>query len=94
MQKEKPDQFLYDVGLKISEIREEMGYTQTDLADKLGVSMHMVQYWERGSNLTLKTLWRFSDALGCQETDFLEKPRKIKKGPGRPVHKRKKSSKA
>lgn len=84
MPKEKPDQFLYQVGLKISEIREDRGFTQTDLAEKLGVSMHMVQYWESGNNLTLKTLWRFSDALECPTSNFLEKPKKTKKGPGRP----------
>jgi DNA-binding XRE family transcriptional regulator/predicted RNase H-like HicB family nuclease len=45
--------------------REDAGLTQTDLADRLGMSYQAIQKLERpGANPTIKTLSRVSRALG------------------------------
>ncbi len=39
--------------LYIKKIREKYDWTQQDLADKLGVGLRTVQYWEKGRNIPI-----------------------------------------
>ena len=90
MKSDKIDTFLRKVGRKIGEIRFQKGLTQYQLAEKAGVSIEMVQYWESGRNVTLKTLFNLSKHLGHSIPGLLAEP----KGPiarrGRPRMPRKK----
>ncbi|GEM_PF-2227727 len=85
-------QFLKKVGRKIGEIRLQMGYTQFQLAEQAGVSIQMVQYWESGRNITLKTLYNLAHQLDCPVHSFLKEPRHLTAQRGRPRnHKNKKN---
>jgi len=54
--------------------RKEKGYTQQELASKLGVSQVMVSRWENGEeNFTIATLAKISAALGIEWNNPLEK---------------------
>jgi ribosome-binding protein aMBF1 (putative translation factor) len=54
--------------------RKEKGYTQHELANKLGVSQVMVSRWENGEeNFTIATLAKISTALGIEWNNPLEK---------------------
>ena len=66
--------FLKKIGRKIGEVRFQKGYTQLRLAEKANVSIQMVQYWESGHNLTLKTLMRISRSLNCGVAALMENP--------------------
>ncbi len=63
-----------NIGRKISESRRSLQLTQGEFAKRCGTSIQMVQYWESGQNLTLKTLIRISGSLHCGIADLLEKP--------------------
>lgn len=76
--------FLRKVGRKIGEIRLQRGYTQFRLAEQAGVSIQMVQYWESGRNITLKTLYNLAYQLDCPIHNFLKKPRNLTAQRGRP----------
>lgn len=77
--------FLKKIGRKIGEIRREKGFTQSQLAEKCGRSLQMIQYWESGHNLTLKSLYRLSQLLDQHVSDFLKPPEDMEKRMGRPV---------
>ena len=54
--------------------RKEKGYTQDQLANKLGVSQVMVSRWENGEeNFTIATLAKISTALEIEWNNPLEK---------------------
>jgi len=54
--------------------RKANGYTQQELASKLGVSQVMVSRWENGEeNFTIATLVKISAALGIEWNNPLEK---------------------
>lgn len=76
--------FLKKVGRKIGEIRAQKGYTQFQLAEQAGVSIQMVQYWESGRNITLKTLYNLAFQLDCPVESFLKEPRNLTAQRGRP----------
>lgn len=47
--------------------RKELGLSQTDLANKLGVSQGIVSRWENGEeNLTIETIAKIAVALNMQ----------------------------
>lgn len=77
-------QFLKKVGRKINEVRLQMGYTQSQLAEQAGVSIQMVQYWESGRNITLRTLYNLAYQLGCPVRSFFKEPRNMTAQRGRP----------
>lgn len=81
---QKVQHFLKKVGRRIGEIRSENGYTQSRLAEKIGVSIQMVQYWESGRNVTLKTLYNLSQYYGHDVDVFLEDPLHLTTHRGRP----------
>ena len=43
--------------------RREIGFSQKEFADKLGMSQSTVARLETGQNMTCQTLWKVSDAL-------------------------------
>ena len=54
-----------ETGKKIKQCRKEKGWTQRQLAEKLGVTAAMVGLWENGSrNPKPATLEKIADALG------------------------------
>jgi transcriptional regulator with XRE-family HTH domain len=58
---------------KIREFRDELGLTQEQLADRIGVHTQQVSAWERrrGNGMTIKSLARICDALGKEVVDFI-----------------------
>lgn len=54
------------IGLLIRQQREKAGLTQTDLADRLGVSQQAISKVERGDNIELPTLQRVFRALNSE----------------------------
>jgi transcriptional regulator with XRE-family HTH domain len=71
---EDPDQIIQEVGNRAAELRRGLGLSQTDLAQKLGVTFQTVQSMERGRNLTIRTMVKLASALGVSILDLLEVP--------------------
>lgn len=61
-----------DIKDKIRQIRESKGFTQEDIADKLGVTRANYRYFEnRGNKLTIEQLGNIASALGVSMADIL-----------------------
>lgn len=59
------DDILYDISMKIFDYRISKGWTQKQLADKLGIKQSMVSKLESGEyNPTVEQLWKISKKLG------------------------------
>lgn len=60
---------------KLKEMREAAGMTQKELAEKSGVSLRMVQYYEQGYKDIKKAageaVMKLAGAIGCQPADIL-----------------------
>lgn len=57
--------------LKLREIRKSKKITQSELAEKIGVSERIVGGWERGeTGLPLNDAYRCALALGCTPNDL------------------------
>ncbi|MCL2201225.1 MAG: helix-turn-helix domain-containing protein [Oscillospiraceae bacterium] len=66
--------YIAQVAVIIQKQRRSKGYTQRDLAKKLGVSQAMVSRWENGEeNITLTTLVKIASALEIELYNPLEK---------------------
>jgi transcriptional regulator with XRE-family HTH domain len=62
---EDPDLLLSQIGLRILRRRQELGLSQRDLADRLGIAQTNIARIEHGEqNLTIRTLAKLADALG------------------------------
>ena len=62
------------MGAKIKELRETAGMTQTELADKVGVSKSVVSAYEKGiRNPSNKTLQLIANTFGVSLLSFFEK---------------------
>ena len=63
---------------KLKRIREAAGLSQSELAEKSGVSLRSIQMYEQRNNDIDKaqghTLYKLSVALGCDIEDLLERP--------------------
>ncbi len=60
--------------LRLQDSRQRAGLTQSQMAERAGLSVTMVQNLERPSdagNPRLTTLWALSEALGVPVTDLL-----------------------
>ena len=58
------DDILYDISMKIFDYRTSKGWTQKQLADKLGIKQAMVSKLESGEyNPTVEQLWKISKKL-------------------------------
>lgn len=61
------------VGARVLNLRMTRKMTQTDLADKIGVSFQQLQKYERGANrISASRLWRIAVALEAPMTYFFE----------------------
>ena len=61
------------VGKQLQAQRTLCGMSQTELADKIGVTFQQLQKYERGTNrLSASRLWQFSKALGVPISHFFE----------------------
>ncbi|MDO8526245.1 MAG: helix-turn-helix transcriptional regulator [Deltaproteobacteria bacterium] len=69
--------FIVDVGVMIARLREKAGYSQIELAEKIGTAQSVVSRIENGNqNLTLKMLAKIADVLHCELSMHL-KPLKM-----------------
>ena len=72
-------------GARLAALRQERGWTQVQLAEKLGVTVKMVTYYEReATNPTTKTVAKLAEVFGVEPSAFLESapsPRGAKPGP-------------
>ena len=61
-------------GNKIKELREKAGMTQTELADKVGVSKSVISAYEKGiRNPSQKVLEDIADTFGVSFLSFFER---------------------
>ncbi|MCL2426760.1 MAG: helix-turn-helix domain-containing protein [Oscillospiraceae bacterium] len=66
--------YIGQIAVIIQRQRKARGYTQHDLANKIGVSQAMVSRWENGEeNFTIATLAKISAALDIEWNNPLEK---------------------
>lgn len=59
------------IGAKVAASRERRGWSQTDLADKLGTSQKQVSRWECGRTPNVTTLKKIADVLGVSVDDLI-----------------------
>lgn len=65
--------FLYErLAQKIERLRKERGLTQEELAEKAG--LHRAYFWdiENGRNISVKTAYKISKALGVSLSDLFK----------------------
>ncbi len=61
------------VGIRIKSRRKELKFSQTDLANRIGVKFQQVQKYESGSNrVAASRLWKVADALHVHISYFFE----------------------
>jgi transcriptional regulator with XRE-family HTH domain len=63
--------YLYkNIGERIEELRKEKNLTQEKLAEKAG--LHRAYFWdiENGRNISIKTIYKISQALGVTLSEF------------------------
>lgn len=61
------------MGARIRRLREQLGMTQKQLADALGLNQSAIALWESGKTVpTLQNLYRLADILGCDARDLLD----------------------
>ena len=66
--------YIAQIAAVIQRQRKALGYTQQDLAGRLGVSQAMVSRWENGEeNFTAATLAKIATTLGMELYNPLEK---------------------
>ena len=64
------------VGANICKLRKKLGITQTELADRLGISFQAVSNWERGNSMPdISKLGELSDILGASIDEILDNER-------------------
>ena len=61
------------IGQKIKQIRKSWGLSQSELAERIGISFQQIQKYEKGSTrISVMRLQQISEALGVHITTFLE----------------------
>jgi transcriptional regulator with XRE-family HTH domain len=63
-----PGSLQRQIGQRIRALRLREGWTQTDLAQRAGVSRPTIERLERGGEITLSRLLRISATLGALES--------------------------
>lgn len=82
---QKPiDAKLRNVSRRIAEIRASKGLTQSQMAEMIDRSLDMIQVWERGKGITLRTLFLIAMVLDTPIFEFFKAPKTPKPGAGRP----------
>ena len=70
-QKEQESKFVEYIGIRLRQRRIELGYTQTRVANKLGVTFQQVQKYEKPTNeISLKKLKIFCEATNTDWSYF------------------------
>jgi transcriptional regulator with XRE-family HTH domain len=59
------------IGRKLRNLREDRGYTQQTLADRMNTAPSWISRCESGANLTVQTLERFAKELRVDITELL-----------------------
>lgn len=78
------DKVIQNVGRRVAELRREHGWTQRELAGKLRIEEQSLQRFERGANLTLRTLVKLAKVLGVAPPALFEPARPLVRRVGRP----------
>jgi transcriptional regulator with XRE-family HTH domain len=75
-----------DFGRRVAELRRERGWTQQQLSERWGVSLHYAQLVERGrENLTLVSIALLASVLRVSPAELLKRPQsRARRRPGRP----------
>lgn len=75
MRSRRAETVLEDIGRRVAEIRRTHGWTQEDLAEKLGVAARYLQAIEQGDeNLTVESLVRLADTLQVSVLELFQPP--------------------
>nr|HID58416.1 XRE family transcriptional regulator [Desulfobacterales bacterium] len=68
------------IGSKIKQIRKTLGFSQIELAERIGISFQQIQKYEKGSTrLSVTRLQQISEALGVNIAVFFEEAEKTTK---------------
>lgn len=78
------DHLIQNVGRRIAELRQERGWTQAEAAEKLHVEEQSLQRFERGANLTLRTLAKLARVFDVPIQAFFEEAQPRPRRAGRP----------
>ena len=71
-------------GKRLAALRKERGWTQPQLAERIGTTVKMVTYLERqAKNPTVKTMEQIASVFGIPASELLG-PAKAQKGAGKP----------
>ena len=61
---------------KLQEVRKEKGMSQSQLANKAGLNVRMLQHYEQGTRsingAAAMTVYRIAEVLDCNVKDLLE----------------------
>jgi transcriptional regulator with XRE-family HTH domain len=64
------------VAINVRRLRHEKGWTQEDLADRVGISARYVGQVERAqASMTVTVLGRIAEALKVEATEIVKRPR-------------------
>ena len=61
-----------EVGARIRERREALGWTHQRLADEMDVALRTAQRWQEGDLPRLGTLMEIADRMGVERSYFVE----------------------
>ena len=68
------------IGLKIKQIRKIWGLSQSELAERVGISFQQIQKYEKGSTrISVMRLQQISEALDVNISEFFEEGERIPK---------------
>lgn len=82
------DRLIQNVGRRIAELRRERGWTQAEAAEKLRIEEQSLQRFERGANLTLRTLAKLARVFEVSPQVFFQEAQPLQRRAGRPRKKR------
>lgn len=78
------DRIIDNVGRRIAQLRQARGWTQRETAERLRIEEQSLQRFERGANLTLRTLVKLAKILGVEPQDLFKDAAPQERRPGRP----------
>ncbi len=68
-----PEEIDFHVGAKLRYLRDVYGLSQSDLANKAGLTLQQIQKYEQGKNrISASKLWQFCGLLHVTPNDFFE----------------------
>lgn len=68
------------IGQKIKRIRKSWGFSQIELAERVGISFQQIQKYEKGlTRISVMRLQQISEALGVNISSFFEEGEKTPK---------------